>query len=286
MTQQETIINWLFETQAIRVCQPDQPFWYTSGSLGPFYVNTHFLYGSEAQANQLLELIEVAAADPLTMPGRLAQAVDIQYKNNSLFHDLCDLIAQWLKACEFDFISGGERRDFFFSIPAAILLNKPHLSILKNGTRILSEDGFTSHRLIQNGDLGGQKAVHVADLVTEASSYQRAWLPAIHGSGATMPISLAVVDRDQGGREYLSANDTELLALTKIDRSLFEQALQNGLIEQPQLDMINRFIDSPTEYMHNFFANHPLFIRQQLDMGGKNRERALLCVEKGYADPV
>lgn len=286
MSMQNTIINWLFETRAIRVCQPDQPFWYTSGTLGPYYINTHFLYGSEADANGLLDLIESSAADPLTMPVRLADAVQKQYQANELYHDLCDLIVNWMRACEFDFVSGGERRDFFFSIQAALLLGKPHLSILKNGTRIWSDEGFSSQRLLTDGELDGQRAMHVADLVTEASSYQRAWLPAIHQSGATMPLTLAVVDRDQGGREWLQANGTELLALTRIDRDLFEQARLNGLIDHHQFELINQFIDSPTEFMRRFFASHPTFLDQQIAMGGKNRERALLCKEKGYADPV
>ena len=42
------IVSWLFETDAVRVCPEGQPFWYTSGKLGPFYINTQFLYGSEA----------------------------------------------------------------------------------------------------------------------------------------------------------------------------------------------------------------------------------------------
>lgn len=286
MSNQEMILNWLFQTNAIRVCQPDQPFWYTSGTLGPYYINTHFLYGSEASANELLTLIETAAADPLSMPEKLAIAVRRQYAQEPIFRELCDLIASWMRACPFDLVSGGERRDFFFSIQAAIILDKPHLSILKDGTMVLSEDQFTKHRLIKDGDLSGCHAMHVADLVTEASSYQRAWLPAIHKAGAAMLHTLAVVDRDQGGREWLLENGTELLALTRIDRALFEQALQLGQIGQAQYQMISRFIDSPIEFMRHFFRENPDFLNQQIALGGKNRERAILCREKGYADQV
>ena len=56
------IVSWLFETDAVRVCPEGQPFWYTSGKLGPFYINTQFLYGSEAAANALLSVIEEACA--------------------------------------------------------------------------------------------------------------------------------------------------------------------------------------------------------------------------------
>lgn len=286
MSVQETIVNWLFETRAIRVSPPGQPFWYASGTLGPYYVNTHFLYGSEREANELLSLIESGAGDPLTLPGKIATAVQRQYRENALYHDLCDLIATWLRASSGDLISGGERRDFFFSVPAAILLDKPHLSIMKNGTAIWSNRGFTGRHIAAEGELVGLQAIHVSDLVTEASSYQRAWLPVLHRCGATLPLTLTVIDRDQGGREWLASAGTELLALTRIDRPLFELAEASGLIDAAQLKEINRFIDDPLEFLRHFLAEHPDYIRQQLALGGKNRERALLCLEKGYAGPV
>ena len=52
------VVSWLFETDAVRVCPEGQPFWYTSGKLGPFYINTQFLFGSEQAANELLAVIE------------------------------------------------------------------------------------------------------------------------------------------------------------------------------------------------------------------------------------
>ena len=52
------LIDGLFQTKALRIAPEDKPFWYTSGKLGPFYVNTHFLYGSEEKAVHLLEVID------------------------------------------------------------------------------------------------------------------------------------------------------------------------------------------------------------------------------------
>ena len=50
---ENTIIEALFATNAIRVAPENQPFWYTSGRLGPFFINTHFLLENEAD-DQLL----------------------------------------------------------------------------------------------------------------------------------------------------------------------------------------------------------------------------------------
>ena len=52
------LIDYLFKTNAIRVCPKDKPFWYTSGRIGPYYVNTHFLFGSETKANAFLADID------------------------------------------------------------------------------------------------------------------------------------------------------------------------------------------------------------------------------------
>ncbi len=284
MSTTESITNWLFETEALRVCQPDQPFWYTSGTLGPYYINTHFLFGSEDSANRMLTLIETCSKEPLTMPQKLAQACQQQYQENRIYRELCDIIVREMARDNFDFISGGERRDFFFSIQPAILLDKPHMSIMKDGRCLISEAGLDQTRPVEAGEFEGQTAYHVADLVTQASSYERAWIPAVRQSGASMPKTMAVVDRDQGGREVLSDLGTELVALTKIDQTLFDHAKTQGLISQGQYDMIMRFTEDPIAFMKDFLKSHPDFIRQQIEMGGKNRDRALLCQDKGYAN--
>jgi adenine/guanine phosphoribosyltransferase-like PRPP-binding protein len=282
MSTQQTIIDWLFATQAIRVSPADQPFWYTSGTLGPYYINTHFLYGNEASANDLLNRIEIYAANPLTMPTRLASVIMQQYQQNPIFHQLMDLVVTTLEDYSFDAISGGERRDFFFSIPAACLMGKPHVTILKNGETYLSNSDMSNTRALKHGALKNQKILHIADLVTEASSYARAWLPAIRELGGNMADTLAIVDRDQGGRELLAKEGTTLVALTKIDKALFSSARDSGLVNEDQYQQILAFMDDPHAYMTAFFAAHPDFLAKQLNLGGKAAERAQRCIEQGY----
>ena len=54
----DPVVQWLFDTQALRISPPDSPFWYTSGKIGPFYINTHFLFDGEQSAGMLLEKID------------------------------------------------------------------------------------------------------------------------------------------------------------------------------------------------------------------------------------
>ena len=46
------IMSYLFETKAVKFCEENKPFFLTSGTISPYFVNTHFLYGNEAEATQ------------------------------------------------------------------------------------------------------------------------------------------------------------------------------------------------------------------------------------------
>ena len=52
------VTSYLFETNALKICPENKPFWYTSGKIGPYFINTHFIYGSEEAANELLKFID------------------------------------------------------------------------------------------------------------------------------------------------------------------------------------------------------------------------------------
>ena len=105
------IVSWLFETDAVRVCPEGQPFWYTSGKLGPFYINTQFLYGSEAAANALLSVIEEACAgDKLAFYGKVYGEIEKQLAACPIYHQLIDLMCEAARSMDVDFVSGGERR--------------------------------------------------------------------------------------------------------------------------------------------------------------------------------
>lgn len=276
------IIKLLFQTNAIQVCQEDQPFWYTSGSLGPYYINTHYLYGSKSDAESLLKNIEECSTNKETCPSQLFSLMNKQYMNNEIFKSVMDLIVEKSGTMEFDFISGGERRDFFFSIIAANRLKKPHVSIFKDGTMVLSDFEFKSSSIIGNSALKGQKALHIADLVTEASSYVRAWIPAIESLDATITDTIAIVDRDQGGREILEQQGIPLHSFAVIQKDLFNTARLNGYISENQYALIVQFIENPKLFMISFIKSHPRFLDEQIALGGKTRERAQLFIEKGF----
>lgn len=278
------VIDALFQTNAIRVAPQQTPFWYTSGTLGPFYINTHFLIKDEATAGDFLKKIETyIAEDKLTMPKKLFLDLLKMYETCDTFKMITDLLTEKLSEYEFDFISGGERRDYFFSILPSFFLCKPHLSIFKDNTACYSTENFEKTVLATEVDLKGKKAIHVADLITEASSYVRAWIPVIRGLGADITQTVAIIDRHQGGKENLAKLGCEMFTFAGIDKSLFEVALNSGTINQKQMDLVLSFLESPTKYMEDFLKANPSFIQDQINLGGKNKDRALLAIEKGHA---
>lgn len=275
------IMSYLFETNAIRFCEENKPFWYTSGKIGPYFINTHFIYGSEQEANELLSFIDESLNNKMTLPKKVFDKVLKQYNENKIYHDVIEHIKSYIEqninVKEIDYISGGERRDWFFSNIIAYLLNKPHITIYKDLSTVESNLDFSQTKEVSN--LEGKKVLHVADLITVASSYIRAWIPAIKNLGANIMWSCVVVDRMQGGKEKLEAEGVKSLSLVNVDTDLFKKALELGFINNNQLELLNKFLKSPDECMREFLINHPEFIENALNSDEKTKKRAQLLVD-------
>lgn len=273
----------LFVTNAVRVAPEDTPFWYTSGKLGPFYINTHFLVKDEEEANRMLSVIEtMIREDRLSAPKKIFSEFLKLYNTSKTYKTVIDDIIKIARKHQFDIISGGERRDFFFSMLPAYFMQKPHITIYKDMSAVVTDTNFNNPVYADKADLFGKKVLHIADLITEASSYERAWIPVIRGLGAQISNTIAVVDRKQNGRSVLKGLGVEMETLTAIDKDLFEEALGEGIINQQQFDLVMRFLNDPDEYMKGFIREHPGFIDSQLALGGKAAERAELAIGKGY----
>ena len=275
------IMSYLFKTNAIRFCEENKPFWYTSGKIGPYFINTHFVYGSEKDATELLSFIDEALSDKLTLPNKVFKKVLKQYEENEIYHNVIDemknYITENINVAEIDYISGGERRDWFFSNILAYLLDKPHISIYKDLSTVVSDSKFEKTSVIT--DINDKKVLHIADLVTVASSYLRAWIPAIKNLSGTMCWSCVVVDRMQGGKEKMEAEGVKSLSLVNVDNMLFETAYKNGIINENQLDMLKNFFKNPDETMKQFLINHPEFLENALKSDEKTVKRAKLLID-------
>ena len=277
------IISYLFETNAIRFCEENKPFWYTSGKIGPYFINTHFIYGSEKEAVSLLGFIDESLSDKMTLPKKIFEKVLKQYNENKIYKDVINSMKAYIEEniniSEVDYISGGERRDWFFSNIIAYLFKKPHITIYKDLSSVISNYNFSETKT--SYDISGKKVLHIADLITVASSYLRAWIPAIENLGGKIIWSCVVVDRMQGGEEKLSEKNIKSLSLVKVDKNLFKKALEMGIINENQLEMLNKFFDNPDNTMQEFLLEHPEFVENSLNSPDeKIRKRAKLLLEK------
>ena len=182
-----------------------------------------------------------------------------------------------INTSEIDYISGGERRDWFFSNIIAHLLNKPHISIYKDLSTVMSDSNFSNTSNVT--DLNDKKVLHIADLVTVASSYIRAWIPAITNLGAKMCWSCVVVDRMQGGTAKIEAEGIKALSLVNVDNGLFKKALELNIINNSQYDMLCKFYENPDETMKEFLIKHPEFLQMSLNSDEKTKKRAQLLLD-------
>ena len=74
-------------------------------------------------------------------------------------------------------------------------------------------------RLIEGPFRAGDQVVVVEDVITTGASAQRA-IAAVRQAGATVIGILAVVDREEGGREALGAENVPIITLSKMSELL------------------------------------------------------------------
>lgn len=271
------IAKKLFETEAIKVAAPSSPFWYTSGKIGPYFINTHFLYGSQKSAVELLDLIDSLSENPGELIKTLNKKVIEFYNSSSLYQDVMEEFVSLLKKSDSfnnsTIITGGERRDWFFSIAAAKLTGKRHVFILKN-LKMYDEDGEVNN-------LNGEKISHIADLITEASSYERAWIPSIKEHNGNLIHTASIVDRCQGGYELITNHGIECFSPVKIDRDFFDAALNEGILTREQHKMIIDFTNDPDKYGIDFLKSNKDFLEKSLKSSDKSTSsKAKRCVEE------
>ncbi len=272
-------VSWLFATHALEISPADSPFWYTSGLIGPYYINTHYLCGGSARALELLDVIDAKSREPSSF----AASFVAELRNTRQQHDiyrkllaaLCRLAESSFALSEIDYISGGQRRDWFFAPLVAEELRKPCL-YLYNDLSIVAESGEAVRCL------DGAKVLNVADLLTVGSSYTTKWVPALERVGARLHWSLNVVDRRQGGEEALRmAGLAGCASLFAIDAAFFGCALEQKLISPAQHALVISYLEDPFTSMREFLRRRPDFLeRAKNSPEAKTRARAELQISQ------
>lgn len=273
----------LFQSGAFQVSEPDKPFLYTSGLIGPFYINTHFLCGGKEGSEAELLYLDNTASEPERIVAEFPERLEALIKSSETYSSVIDKMVQVLGDFEYSpsthFVSGGQRRDWFFSVPIAKRLGLPHIYLFNDGL-VLDEE----RKKVES--LSGKKSVHLADLLTAGSSYTAKWIPYLKSLGASMELAYNCVDRLQGGVHNLtSAGVSKVISLFDIDKSFFNQALELGIINSGQLNMISAFLADNKESMREFLLAHPEFLKNILASGDeKSKKRVGQMLEGNLYD--
>ena len=264
-------ISWLFETQALQVAPADSPFWYTSGLIGPYYINTHYLCGGAERAVELLEFIDSQAEERNSFPALMLEQLQSTYRDHEIFNGVIASLSEVVrtKLPEFSHVSGGQRRDWFFAPLVAEKLDKPCLYIY-NDKSIIDQDG----KAVES--LDGAVCLNIADLLTVGSSYTDKWIPALANISASLSYSVNVVDRLQDGEANLTnAGVEKCLSLFETNAELFERALEQGYLSPEQVDLVQSYLRDPFASMQEFLRSNPDFLENALGASDqKTKQRA------------
>jgi len=131
-------------------------------------------------------------------------------------------------------ISGGQTRDWLFSMPVAHVLGVPHISLYKPA--LGKPDKIEVHMpggaaAIQQS-IRGYHALHIVDLLTEGSSCHNSrnglgWIPMLRNAGAEITDLVAVVSRLQGGEENLAGIGIKVHSEVAIDEEYLREHSEN-----------------------------------------------------------
>ncbi|MDX2028248.1 MAG: hypothetical protein SFW62_06400, partial [Alphaproteobacteria bacterium] len=217
-------------------------FWYAANVPGPFYVNTELVIGSEIAGALLNKITDIVASTPdlATRAGQLHAAIMKAHDSSAAFQQVIKALI--VKAKEefpsdsYTHISGGERRDWIFSIPVAETCGLPHVYLFKNGA-VYSGQNLKP----------GTPVLHISDLINNGASYLDVWLPALKKAGLPCAGTLCVNSRGTGVQK-LEAIGLKAVALNDIDLGFFERSLASRLIDAGTLEEIQTYFASPRDW--------------------------------------
>lgn len=195
------------------------------------------------------------------------------YHYREAIYDLKILIDREIYHREYDVISGGESRDWIFSLPVSFLLGKPHCSIYKD------------NRII-GCDLRDKTVVHISDLNNEGSSLMEKWLPLIQKVRGKIKKVFFYVDRCENGFQILENAGIESNALVNLDKEAYEHLLKIRLINNEEYSsLLERLEDSEAWARRMLISEEGIErITELLKGDSREKESALKVINKGYPD--
>jgi hypothetical protein len=271
---QEELLNLIHDTRAVSIWDHNAGpvFWYAANVPGPFYVNTEMVIGAALSEKLLREITAIVAGtiDTQARAQQLTHLVLTAFKTSPSWQRLVTTMIETARAQfpagDYSLISGGERRDWLFSIPFANLCNLPHLFLFKN------KSYYAEHVLKER-----QKVLHVSDLINNAASFFDLWLPALDALKLGCAGNLCVTVRGSNGVQRLRDAGQKVVSLVTIDLEFFRHLHASDLISRATFEEIAIFFASNQDWAARYLIGKPdLFNVQHCE--AKSFERLRLFI--------
>ncbi len=221
----------------------DTFFPYTSGKIGPYYVNSEVVMKNGSDYNQ---------------------AIMDMY--NLVFH----MIAERVYGSSDVVISGGERRDWIFSLPTANRLEKSHLMIYKDGKIIGPE--------IKN-----RNVIHIADINNEGSSPRDKWIPTIRNNGGKIKDIFFYVDRMEDGRQVTKELGLDSLSLVYLNADSWSYLREKNIINEEIFGNLMVRNNDREEWARKMLRSDNGF-RKWVEIFDEDKVKGYNIITKGYPD--
>ena len=279
----EDLLKLIHDTNAVSIWNHTKGpvFWYAASVPGPFYVNTEMVIGSSLSEKLLREITAIVAGtiDAQARAEQLNHLILTAFKNTPSWQRL---IATMIDRARTDFpthsytvISGGERRDWLFSIPFAHACDLPHLFFFKNKTSYCEQHTHA-----------GQSVLHVSDLINNAASFFDLWQPALDHLALKCCGNLCVNVRGENGLRRLREAGQKTSALVTIDVDFFRHLHAADLIDQATSEEIAIFFASAQAWAERYLIGKPeLFNAQGCDAKSFERLKTFIQTDPWHLRP-
>ncbi|MDD3029048.1 MAG: hypothetical protein PHS57_02020 [Alphaproteobacteria bacterium] len=251
---QNDLLKLILETQALSIWDHEKGpvFWYAANVPGPFYVNTEKLIGPEIAERMLREITGIVAGtvDAQARAEQLENAILEAFKVSPLWQKLIETLLDAArkefaeKGCSL--ISGGERRDWLFSVPFAQKAELPHLYLFKN------KETYCVQPVKPD-----QLVLHVSDLINNAASFFDLWQPTLEAAKLRCLGNVCVNVRGANGLKRLEAAGQKVVSLMTIDTAFFQKLHAADLITRDVFEEIAVFLASSQDWAAKYLFVKP-----------------------------
>ena len=235
-------------------------FWWTSGLPAPFYLRTEVMIGRDL-ADDLLEKITATVA---ANPDRKACAAELKvmmldaYKKHPDYQTVIKAMVAHAKnefaLGSYTAVSGGERRDWFFSIPFAEEIGLKHIYLFKDQSLYCAES-LTKR----------EKVLHVSDIISKAASYFNQWLPALKQHDLVCAGTVSVNAHGTKGVARLEEAGCKVAPVKCIELSFFLHCFDAGLISSEASEESKTYFASEKEWADKYVMENPALLTVPAD---------------------